>query len=321
MYPHALFLSFLSPVFVSTYFFLMDLLLVMRLCGFQVFNQGVNCRLPRGNFLISVSRWSHWGRTESKSLWQSLRGEGKGDACLCGVTCVHLCSCACLFHHSLSVCGCVCFKCLTMFAAVFLYIYPHILCCLSHPLNDAKPHFSLSLIVLGCLVTAWGHCQPHQLSPICCITCSGPPYLPDCAQRLCSWMDQTCEVKSGPSSLKGFLPSLGYRPSKCVECWSHIQNRHAWRTVTKVYNIHCIFTMYITVQIQILLTKHMMANRAHVSYQSPVTSSMLLQCSIVLHSHLYFHKGSEYTSCNVLPVSLRDTKCAACQSNIIWYLR
>lgn len=132
----------------------------------------------------------------------------------------------CMFVMLLSLCGCV-YKCLIVFAGVWHSIYPHILCCLSHPLNDAQPHFSLSLsIVLGCLVTAWGLCQAHQLSPICCITCSGPPYLPDCARRLCSWMDQTCEVKSGPSSLKGFQQSVGCWPSKCVDCGSHSQNRH-----------------------------------------------------------------------------------------------
>lgn len=103
-----------------------------------------------------------------------------------------------------------------------------------HYVNDAQPHFSLSLsAVLGCLVTASGHCQPHQLSPICCITCSGPSYLPDCARRLCSWMDQTCEVKSGPSSLKGFQQSLGLRPSKCVDCLSRTRNQHAWWKVTE----------------------------------------------------------------------------------------
>lgn len=66
------FLSVLSLVFVSVYFSLMDppmdLLLVMGLRGFQVFNQGVNCRLLSGNFLISVSRWSQRRRTESESL-------------------------------------------------------------------------------------------------------------------------------------------------------------------------------------------------------------------------------------------------------------
>ncbi len=67
-------LSFLSPVFVSIYFSLIDLLLVMGLCDFQVFNQGVNCRLLSGTFLISVSRWSQQCRTESKSLWRSLKG-------------------------------------------------------------------------------------------------------------------------------------------------------------------------------------------------------------------------------------------------------
>lgn len=91
------FLSFLSPVFVGIYFSLMDLLLVMGLCGFQVFNQGVNCRLLSGNFLISVSRWSQRCRTESKSpLAESLKrqcGKGKGYACFCGVICapVHVC--------------------------------------------------------------------------------------------------------------------------------------------------------------------------------------------------------------------------------------
>lgn len=74
------FLSLLSPVFVSIYFTLMDLLLVMGLCGFQVFNQGVNCRLLFRNFLISVSSWSHWCRTHSKSFWQGfLKGLGGKD--------------------------------------------------------------------------------------------------------------------------------------------------------------------------------------------------------------------------------------------------
>lgn len=129
---------------------------------------------------------------------------------------VLLCICVML----LSLCGCMC-EGLIVLAAVSLSFYLHILSRLSNPLNDAQPHFSPGLsIVRGCLVTAWGHCQPHQLSPICCITCSDPPYLPDCARRLCSWMDQTCEVKLGPSSLKGFQQSLGCRPSKCVDCWT-----------------------------------------------------------------------------------------------------
>lgn len=112
-----------------------------------MFNQGVNCWLLSGNFLISVSRWSQWCRTESKSLWQSLKrlcGKGKGYACLCAVICVHLCFCSCLLCCSHSVDVCVC-KCLIVFAAVWLSIYPHILFCLSHPLNDAQQHFSLSL--------------------------------------------------------------------------------------------------------------------------------------------------------------------------------
>lgn len=214
---------------------------MMALCGFQVFNQEVNCWLLSGNFLISVSRWRQWCRTVSKSLWQSLKKKKKNDCAGKGkvmpVVWVYVCAIVLLHMFvmflSLRVCVCVCF-CLIVFAAVCLSIYPHILSRLSHPLNDAQPHFSL--IVLGCLVTASGHCQPHQLSPICCITCSGPPYLPDCARRLCSWMDQTCEVKSGPSSLKGFQQSLGLRPSKCVDCRSHTWKRHACiSTVPKEY--------------------------------------------------------------------------------------
>lgn len=158
-----------------------------------------------------MSRWRQWCRTESKSLWQSFKKkktvwERERLCLLFGFMCAPLCSCTCL----LSFCHCVCVSvCPIVFAAVCLSIYPHIVSRLSHPLNDARPHFSL--IVLGCSVTASGHCQPHQLSPICCITCGGPPYLPDCARRLCSWMDQTCEVKSGPSSLKEFPAVTGTR--------------------------------------------------------------------------------------------------------------
>lgn len=79
-----------------------------------------------------------------------------------GVMCVNLNSCACLLccchsvDESLGAFVCV-FKCLIVFAAVWLSIYQHILSpSPSYPLNDAQPRFfSLSLsIVLGCLVTA-----------------------------------------------------------------------------------------------------------------------------------------------------------------------
>ena len=76
--------------------------------------------------------------------------ERKGSACLCGVRLVfvllHMFVMLLSLSHCVCVCVCVCVcKCLTVFAAVWLSIYPHILCHLSHPLHDAQPHFLLSL--------------------------------------------------------------------------------------------------------------------------------------------------------------------------------
>lgn len=92
-----------------------------------------------------------------------------------------------------------------------VYVY----CCLAlhlpshfpqlfHPLNDAKPHFSVCLRSLVAKKKKHSLKKlPTTLNPICCITCSDPPYFSSCAQRLACWIDLTCEVKSGPSSFKG----------------------------------------------------------------------------------------------------------------------
>lgn len=143
---------------------------------------------------------------------------------LCGFMWVPLCSCTwflCCSHSlslSLSVHACVCVRAWLFFATVCLSIYPHIIVSLSHPLNDAQPHFVL-IVLAFCLRTL----------PIAPTVSHMLHYLqwPSIFTRLSSWMNQTCEVKSGPSSLKGFQASLGLRPSKCIDCWSHTWNRHA----------------------------------------------------------------------------------------------
>lgn len=89
-----------------------------------------------------------------------------GQARVCAP--VHVCYVAVTLTLWMCVCVHACVsKCLTVFAAVWLSIYPHILCHLSHPLHDAQPHFLLGLgpRLLGyCLRTLpTAPTEPHML--------------------------------------------------------------------------------------------------------------------------------------------------------------
>lgn len=61
---------------------------MIGLCGFQVFNQGVNWRLLPGNFVISVSRWSQRRLNERERVSEPVdrsceEGEGYAHVSVC----------------------------------------------------------------------------------------------------------------------------------------------------------------------------------------------------------------------------------------------